>query len=58
MKEQITLCARCAKEYRMAGYRIRPDYTVDIKEPCEKCGRPGFTYWIIRDIKRYPNYDK
>jgi hypothetical protein len=48
MKEPICLCRRCADDYRYAGYKLIPDYSVTEKEPCEKCGRLGFIYLIER----------
>ena len=50
MKEQVTLCARCASDYRQAGYGLEPDYTVKAREPCEKCNRMGWTYLTERAI--------
>lgn len=46
MKDQRTLCGRCAKEYRQAGYYVDRDYTVEDKQPCDKCGRLGWCYWV------------
>jgi len=44
MREQRTLCWRCANDYKEAGYNLERDYSVKTKEPCDKCGRMGWTY--------------
>lgn len=46
MIEQRTLCYRCANNYRDAGYIIRRDYSITIKDACDICGRMGWQYWI------------
>jgi len=46
MTEQRVLCWRCANDYKEAGYNPKRDYTVKTKEPCDKCGRIGWTYFI------------
>ena len=58
MKEQRTLCARCAKNYIDAGYTLRRDYSVTIKEPCDICGRAdGWQWWIEGVWQRNGRYD-
>lgn len=47
-----TLCARCVKDYRFAGFSVFFDTRSDIKEPCDICGRPGFEYVIKRTRQR------
>ena len=49
MIEQITLCAACVSDHFTAGYTLTPDYNVNQREPCEVCGRMGWTYWIDRE---------
>lgn len=49
--DKRTLCYRCYQEYIIAGYILKRDYTVKDKEPCDKCGRMGWTY-IIRRISK------
>lgn len=46
MKEQRTLCTRCAGDYRMAGFHISKDGFQVIKGSCDLCGRPGYDYVI------------
>ena len=46
MKEQRTLCGMCAAAYRDAGYIVRRDYSVTIKDNCDICGRLGWDYYI------------
>lgn len=48
MKEQRTLCHRCAAAYRDAGYYIRRDYNATVKDACDICGRMGWTYLLER----------
>jgi hypothetical protein len=44
----ICLCGRCLSDYLHAGYRVRRDWTVRTKEPCERCDRLGWVYGIER----------
>ena len=48
-KEQITLCHSCLEDCIYADRKIEKDHTVKVKEPCDKCGRMGWTYLIVRD---------
>lgn len=49
MKEQITLCSRCASDYREAGYKLTRDYTAKEKDECYICRRSGWEYYIDHD---------
>lgn len=49
MREQITLCAKCAGNYRIAGYFLWKDYSNPTKEVCDICSRAGWVYWIERE---------
>ena len=46
MKDYRTFCPRCRADYLTAGYGLRHVYRRS-KEPCDKCGRPGWTYILI-----------
>jgi MinD superfamily P-loop ATPase len=48
MKEQITLCRRCADDYRRAGIKIERDPDEMYMDKCDKCNRCGFVYLIER----------
>jgi len=48
MYEYITLCYRCADNYRAAGYEIKRDYTEQYKDECDICRRTGWVYKIWR----------
>jgi hypothetical protein len=50
--EPITLCSRCAQEYRDAGIKIVHDFMSEDSEPCDKCRRRGWPYLIDRGPKR------
>jgi len=47
-----TLCARCVKDYKTAGFSVDPSLHSMIKEPCDICGRPGFEYVVGRTHQR------
>jgi hypothetical protein len=49
MKEQITLCTFCFRDYIDAGYKLERDYTELQKDECDKCERMGWVYLIDRD---------
>ncbi len=51
MKEERTLCHRCANDYRDAGYEVKRDYTVTVKDTCDICGRYGWQYWVDNEIR-------
>ena len=44
MKEQITLCSRCASDYRDAGYKLYIIKTITVKDECFICRRMGWTF--------------
>lgn len=44
--DKRTLCSRCYRAYVSAGYAIRRDYGVTIKDDCDICGHAGWEYWI------------
>ncbi len=48
-KDIRCLCQKCLSDYMAAGTYIvkRLDSYERIKEPCDKCGRPGYTYILI-----------
>lgn len=46
MDQMRTLCARCVKDYRDAGFYVIPENRTNIKSPCDLCGRPGFDYLV------------
>jgi hypothetical protein len=46
--DKRTLCPRCYRDYVSAGYAIRRDYDVTVKDDCDICGRPGWEYWVIK----------
>lgn len=46
MKEQRTLCGMCAAAYRDAGYIVRRDYNITIKDNCDICGCMGWEYLV------------
>ena len=50
MKDERTLCWRCEKDYRDAGYRLRHIWS-QAKEPCDICGRPAWRFEIV-EVKR------
>ena len=53
MREQRTLCYRCANDYRDAGYIIRRDYSVTIKDACDICSCAyGLACYISRDAAK------
>lgn len=43
---QICLCSRCLRDYITAGYTVKRDWSVKIKDNCEICDKTGWTYWI------------
>ena len=48
--DKRTLCTRCYRDYVSAGYAIRRDYDVTVKDSCDFCGyTSGWTYYIIED---------
>ena len=47
-----TLCARCVRDYKTAGFSVAPSVYNTIKEPCDICGRPGFLYVVESTHKR------
>ena len=49
MREPICLCSRCLSDYLKAGYDIKRDYKIEIKDTCEKCSRLGWVYEIERN---------
>jgi hypothetical protein len=44
------LCYRCKSDYNIAGYKT--DQINKVREPCDKCGRLGYTYRIAEVRKR------
>lgn len=42
------LCPRCRSDYLEAGYRLRL-IPGRLKEPCDKCSRPGLTFELIEE---------
>lgn len=51
MDPKRTLCARCVKDYRTAGFCVVPDGYRNVKDNCDICGRMGFTY-IVKKRER------
>ena len=49
MKDLRTLCQRCRSDYLTAGYRLRL-ILGRLKEPCDKCSRPGLTFELIEEV--------
>ena len=43
--DERTLCCRCANDYTMAGFELKPIYK-QYREPCDICGRLGYEYYI------------
>ena len=41
-----TLCERCVKDYRYAGFLAVPDRNNVVRESCDICGRLGYTYIV------------
>jgi ribosomal protein S27AE len=53
LKDIRTLCPRCAAEYITASYKLKRDYSVIMRDNCDKCGRMGFQYEVIEcQVKR------
>lgn len=46
-----TLCARCVRDYKTAGFSVVHSVNSTIKEPCDICARPGFEY-VVRTHQR------
>lgn len=46
-----TLCDRCVKDYRYAGFSAIPDNNELVKDSCDICGRPGNSY-VVEDPER------
>ena len=55
MDPKRTLCARCVKDYRTAGFCIVPDGYQTVKDSCDICGRPGFTYVMKNNERNRPD---
>ncbi len=47
MYEPITLCSRCVQAYREAGKMVVPEYSNDIREPCDTCRCQGGRAYLI-----------
>lgn len=54
MKDERTLCDRCASDYRNAGYTLTLDRSCNIREPCDKCGRMGLSY-VLHEVVKHDN---
>lgn len=46
MNDSRVLCPSCLADYIRAGYSVERDYSVKVKDGCEKCNRPGWAYKI------------
>lgn len=55
MDSERTLCARCVKDYRAAGFFVIPDIYHTVKTPCDICGRPGLDYLVEEMQKKERN---
>lgn len=50
MGSKRTLCGRCVKDYRTAGFLTIPCGYQRINYSCDICGRQGFVYTVKRDV--------
>lgn len=52
MNTILTLCPRCAEDYRTAGFRVKQvtRTTTERKKGCEGCGQKGngFDQWHVQ----------
>ena len=52
--DKRALCPRCMRDYQAAGYIVKQDYAVTVKDECYVCGHMGWEYWITDANKDLP----